>query len=120
MSDAIFTEKKCSIKRLNSTNIRFNFQITFISKMAKCLQEEEKLAVCVQGYPVLYNMAEPSFLNKSEKQNACGEIPDELQLGSWKEEKLAFTSLRSNYNRHKKTATVLEHALAEYKRLKRT
>ena len=43
--------------------------------MAKCLQEEEKLAVCVQGYPVLYNMAEPSFLNKSEKQNALRRNP---------------------------------------------
>ena len=43
--------------------------------MAKCLQEEEKLPVCVQGYPVLYNMAEPSFLNKSEKQNALRRNP---------------------------------------------
>ena len=29
-------------------------------------------------------------------------IADELQLGSWKVTKLAFTSLISKYNRHKK------------------
>ena len=60
--------------------------------MAKCRQEEEKLAVFVQGYPALYNKAEPSFHNKNEKQNALGKSIDEIQLGSWKETKLAFTS----------------------------
>ena len=60
--------------------------------MAISLQEQEKLAVCVQGYPALYNKAEPSFHNKNEEQNAWGIIA-ELQLGSWKEVKLAFTSL---------------------------
>ena len=40
-----------------------------MSKMAKCLQEEEKLAVCVQGYRALYNKAEPYFHKKNEKQN---------------------------------------------------
>ena len=51
----------------------------FISKTVKCLQEEEKLAVCVQEYPVLYNKADPSFHNKNEKQNTWGEIVDQLQ-----------------------------------------
>ena len=60
--------------------------------MAKSLQEQERLAVCVQGYPALYNKAKPSFHNKNEKQNAWGTIA-ELQLGSWKEVKLTFTSL---------------------------
>ena len=36
--------------------------------MAKCMQEEEKLAACVQWYPALYNKAEPSFHSKNEKQ----------------------------------------------------
>ena len=54
--------------------------------MAKSLQEQEKLTVCVQGYPALYNKAKPSFHNKNEKQNAWGTIA-ELQLGSWKEVK---------------------------------
>ena len=72
-----------------------------MSKMAKCLQEEEKLAVCVQGYCALYNKAEPYFHNKNEKQNTWGKFADDLQLGSWKEA-LAFTSLRSKYNRRKK------------------
>ena len=91
--------------------------------MAKCLQEEEKLLVCVQGYPVLYNKAEPSFHNKSEKQNAWTKIADELQLGSWKEAKLAFTSMGSNIidaRRISRTVIVLKHPLTECKRLKRT
>ena len=70
--------------------------------MAKCLPEEEKLAVCVQRYPALHNKAEPSFHNKNKKQNTWDKIADEFQLGSWKKVKLIFTSLRSKYNRYKK------------------
>ena len=91
--------------------------------MVKCLQEEEKLFVCVQGYPVLYNKAERSFHNKSEKQNAWAKIADELQLGSWKEAKLAFTSMRSNITdarRISRIVIVLKHPLTECKRPKRT
>ena len=36
--------------------------------MAKCLQEEEKLAVCVQGYRALYNKAEPYFHKKMKNK----------------------------------------------------
>ena len=70
--------------------------------MTKCLQEEEKLTVCVLGYPAQCNKVEPSFHNKKEKQSSWGKIANELQLGSWKEAKLAFTSIRSKYNRRKK------------------
>ena len=78
--------------------------------MVKYVQEEEKLALCVQEYPALYNKAEPSFHNKNEKQNAWGKISDELQLGSWKEAKLAFTSLRGKYNRRKKNFKDFYHS----------
>ena len=41
--------------------------------------EEEKLAVCFQGYPVLYNKAELFFTTKMKKKSAWGTIADELQ-----------------------------------------
>ena len=47
--------------------------------MVKCQLEEEKLAVCVHGYPALYNKAESSFHKKNEKQNAWGKYADELR-----------------------------------------
>ena len=56
--------------------------------MTTFLLEEEKLAVCFQGYPVLYDKA--VFHNKNEKQSAWGTIADELQLVSWKGAKLAL------------------------------
>ena len=62
--------------------------------MAKCLYEDEKLAVCFQGYPALYNDTEPSFHNKNDKQNARAKIAHELQLDS--ERKKNWHSLHSN------------------------
>lgn len=91
--------------------------------MTKCLQEEEKLTVCVLGYPAQCNKVEPSFHNKKKKQNSWGKIANELQLGSWKEAKLAFTSMRSNITdarRISRTVIVLKHPLTECKRPKRT
>ena len=71
--------------------------------MAKIsLQREEKLAICVQKYPALYNKAETSFHNKNEKANAWSKIAIELGMESGKEAKVMFTSLRTKYNRRKK------------------
>ena len=62
--------------------------------MAKCLDEDEKLAVCFQGYPALYNDTESSFHNKNDKQNAWAKIAHELQLDSRRKEN--WHSLHSN------------------------
>ena len=71
--------------------------------MAKIsLQREEKLAICIQKYPALYNKAEPSFHNKNKKANAWSKIAIELGMESGKEAKVMFTSLRTKYNRCKK------------------
>ena len=66
------------------------------------LQREEKLAICVQKYPALYNKVERSFHNKKEKANAWSKIAIELGMESGKEAKIMFTSLRTKYNRRKK------------------
>ena len=55
-------------------------------------------------------MAKVSFHIKNEKQNGGGKITDELQLGSQKEAKLAFTSFRSKYNRCKKKFKHCNHS----------
>ena len=55
-------------------------------------------------------MAKVSFHNKNEKQNGGGKITDELQLGSQKEAKLAFTSFRSKYNGCKKKFKHCNHS----------
>ena len=55
-------------------------------------------------------MAKVSFHNKNETQNGWGKITGELQLGSWKEAKLAFTSFRSKYNRCKKKFKHCNHS----------
>ena len=47
------------------------------------LQREEKLAICVQKYPALYNKAEPSFHNKNEKANAWSKIAFLFWLGNF-------------------------------------
>ena len=79
-------------------------------KMAKIsLQQEEKLAICVQKYPALYNKAEPSFHNKNKKANAWSKIAIELGMESGNETKVMFTSLRIKYNRCKKNFKDVNH-----------
>ena len=70
--------------------------------MAKCLQEEENWLFVFRGILCYIIRLNHLFTTKMKNKMLGGKIADGLQLGSWKEAKLAFTSLRSKYNRRKK------------------
>lgn len=89
--------------------------------MVKCLLEEEKLAVCVHGYPALYNKAESSFHKKNEKKLGGNMLMSYVKAHGRKQNWLSHHSDQSITDARKISGAVnvLEHSLTERKRPKR-
>ena len=72
--------------------------------------DEARLAIGVQKYPCLYDKAVSAFHNINQKKNAWEPVAKDIDLETGEAVKNAFTSLRTNYVKRKKTLKNLKRS----------